>query len=210
MKFHSIRRKRSWAGLSKPNCFSSFLMNSGSRPCAPRYFEVDGVDREPPCACPRAAEIAALPTGDARGRAGVGAGELRDDALDRPAGRELHHDERHQHDPEQGRDHEQEAADDVGGHRSRSVRSSRSADTMRLHAVSLACFDLGRLVAIVPPGFRHAAGIARLGRRPAEHVPIGDPVRRLVPVRDPVAAGADHPVERAAGGGQLRPRRRPR
>ena len=55
--------------------------------------------------------------GDARGRAGVGAGELRDHPLDRPAGRELHHHERHQHDAEQGRDHEQEAADDVGGHR---------------------------------------------------------------------------------------------
>ena len=41
--------------------------------------------------------------------AGVGAGELGDHALDRPAGRELHDDERDQHDPEQGRDHEQEA-----------------------------------------------------------------------------------------------------
>jgi hypothetical protein len=39
-KFHTISRKRSGAGLSKPNCVSSFLMNSGSSPCAPRYFEL--------------------------------------------------------------------------------------------------------------------------------------------------------------------------
>ena len=44
-------------------------------------------------------------------------GQLRDHALDRAAGRELHDDERDQHDPEQGRDHEQDAADDIGGHR---------------------------------------------------------------------------------------------
>ena len=63
-----------------------------------------------------AAEIAAGRAGNARGRAGIGAGELGDHLLDRPAGRELHHDERHQHDAEHGRDHEQQAADDVGGH----------------------------------------------------------------------------------------------
>jgi hypothetical protein len=28
----------------------------------------------------------------------------------------LHHGERHQHDPEHGGDHEQQAADDIGGH----------------------------------------------------------------------------------------------
>jgi hypothetical protein len=39
-KFHTISAKRSGAGLSKPNCTSSFLMNSGSSPCAPRYFEL--------------------------------------------------------------------------------------------------------------------------------------------------------------------------
>src|SRR5580700_5070370 len=54
--------------------------------------------------------------GNARGRPGIAAGELRDDALHRPAGRELHHDERHQHDPENRGDHEQNAAEDVCGH----------------------------------------------------------------------------------------------
>ena len=44
------------------------------------------------------------------------AGELRDDALHRAARRELHHDERYQHDPEDRGDHEQNAANDVGGH----------------------------------------------------------------------------------------------
>src|SRR5580704_1729907 len=62
------------------------------------------------------AEVAAGGAGDARGRPGIAAGELRDDALHRPAGGELHHDERHQHDPENRGDHEQNAADDVCGH----------------------------------------------------------------------------------------------
>src|ERR1700686_2875135 len=52
------------------------------------------------------------------------------------------------------------------------------------------------LIAVVPPGFGNAAEIARLRRRFAEHVPIGDPVRWLVPVRNPIAAGADQAVER--------------
>ena len=29
-------------------------MNSGSSPCAPRYFEVTASTCEPPCSCPRA------------------------------------------------------------------------------------------------------------------------------------------------------------
>jgi hypothetical protein len=37
--------------------------------------------------------------------------------------------------------------------------------------------DLRRLVAIVPPSLRDAARVTRFGRGPAEHVPIGEPVR---------------------------------
>ena len=59
--------------------------------------------------------------------------------------------------------------------------------------------DLRRLFAIVPPGLGDAARVARFGRRPAEHIPVGQPVRGLVPVRNPIAAGADHPVEHLAG-----------
>ena len=63
------------------------------------------------------AEIAALPAArHPRAGAGIGAGEHRDHALDRPARRELHDDERHQHHPEDGRDDEQKAPDDVGRH----------------------------------------------------------------------------------------------
>src|SRR5262245_15340688 len=58
---------------------------------------------------------------------------------------------------------------------------------------------LRRRVAIVPPGLGDAACVARFGRGPAEHVPIGEPVRGLVPVRDPIAAAADHSVEHPAG-----------
>ena len=80
---------------------------------------------------PARAEVAARRARDARGRAGIGAGQLRDHALDRPAGRELHHHERDQHDAEQGRDHEQDAPDDVGGHCSHRVSRSSSAASFR-------------------------------------------------------------------------------
>src|SRR6266851_6777892 len=54
--------------------------------------------------------------------------------------------------------------------------------------------DLRRLVAVVPPGLQYAPRVTRFYRRPAELVPIGDPVRGFVPVRDPVAPGADQPI----------------
>ena len=91
-------------------------MNSGSRPCAPRYFEdVESTDEPPWRAAP--AEIAAWPEPGMRElAAGVGARKLGDHALHRPAGGELHHHERYQHDAEQRRDHEQQTANDIGGH----------------------------------------------------------------------------------------------
>src|SRR6478672_6295494 len=55
------------------------------------------------------------------------------------------------------------------------------------------------LVAVVPPGFRNAATVVRFCRGPSEDVPIRDPVRRLVPVRHPVATGAKYAIERLAG-----------
>jgi len=67
-------------------------------------------------------------------------------------------------------------------------------------------FHFHRLVAIVPPGLRNPAEVARLAGRMAEHIPIGDPVRRFVSVRNPVAPGADDAIERLAGGDQLGPR----
>src|SRR5262249_59931127 len=39
--------------------------------------------------------------------------------------------------------------------------------------------DLRRLFMIVPPGLGDATRVARLGRGPTEHVPIGEPVRSL-------------------------------
>ena len=64
-----------------------------------------------------AGEIAGCAAGDARGGAGIGALQLRQDALHRPARRELHDDEGDEHDAEQRRDHEQQAAGDIGEHR---------------------------------------------------------------------------------------------
>ena len=60
------------------------------------------------------------------------------------------------------------------------------------------------LLAIIPPGFGDTATIARLRRRLAESVPIGEPMRALVPVRDPIAAVADNAIEHFAGGHQRR------
>src|SRR5262249_42075048 len=55
------------------------------------------------------------------------------------------------------------------------------------------------IVPMIPPGLREAPRAARLGREPANDVPIGEPVRGLVPVRNPIAARADHTVEYPTG-----------
>src|SRR6185437_15647032 len=60
-------------------------------------------------------------------------------------------------------------------------------------------FQLAVLVAVIPPGFRNTPEIARSCRGPIEHVPIGDPVRRQIPVRNPIAARTEHTVECPAG-----------
>src|SRR5215471_15416812 len=76
----------------------------------------------------------------------------------------------------------------------------RRAMLRRLKGRKLAgLLELCRLVAVEPPGFRNAARVARLGRRAPEHVPIGDPVRRLVPAGHPVVLGAEYAIERTAG-----------
>ena len=137
--------------------FPGFLMKSGSSPCAPRYFELtasaDGADLG------ARAEIAAGRARDARGAAGIGAGELRDHPLDRAAGRELHDDEGDEQDAEQRRDHQQNAAGDIGGH-----------GLFRLLELARPCaasYHHDR------PARRRRAYRGRL-RRMAEHVPIGD------------------------------------
>src|SRR3984893_15590414 len=61
------------------------------------------------------------------------------------------------------------------------------------------------LAGVIPPGFGNAAKVAWLRGGTAENVPVGDPMGRLVPLRNPVAPGADDAVECPAGGGQLRP-----
>src|ERR1700735_589180 len=55
------------------------------------------------------------------------------------------------------------------------------------------------LCRVIPPSVGNTAKIARLRRRSAEYVPVGDPVRGLIPVWNPVAAGANDAVERTAG-----------
>ena len=66
-----------------------------------------GIDGVAGCADLTAiAEIAARRAGNPRGAAGIGAGELRDDALHRSARRELHDDKGHEQDAQQGREHQ--------------------------------------------------------------------------------------------------------
>ena len=73
------------------------------------------IARQAALAWPRPCRIAAA-AAEHRGGAGIGARQLGDEALDRSARRELHDDEGHQHDAEHGRDDEQDAAKDIGGH----------------------------------------------------------------------------------------------
>src|SRR5215468_10970251 len=80
-----------------------------------------------------------------------------------------------------------------------SLGSLRRIDLAPRHLRRGLLIDRRRLVVIVPPGLGDAARVARFGRRPAEHVPIGEPVRGLVPVWNPIAAGANHSVEYPAG-----------
>ena len=61
-----------------------------------------------------AGEIAAASAELGRG-ADIGAGELGDQPLNRAAWRELHDDERHQHDAKHGGDDQENAAKDIGG-----------------------------------------------------------------------------------------------
>ena len=61
------------------------------------------------------AEIAAAP-GNPGSAAGVRAAELRDNPFHRPARRKLHHHKRDEQNPQQGRDHQQNAAGNVGAH----------------------------------------------------------------------------------------------
>jgi len=88
----------------------------GIEPLRAAVFRRHGVDARSALRQAAVAEVAAGRSGNARGRAGVGAGELGDHLLDRAARRKLHHDERYQHDAEHGRYHEQQTADDVGCH----------------------------------------------------------------------------------------------
>ena len=115
-KFPIISRKRSCAGLSKPNWRSSSRDELRDRARARR-----GTCSSPRrrCAAARALPPATSPlaAAEARRRPTRRALQLRDHLLDRPARRRLDDDEVEHHDPEQRRDHEQQAAEDVGEHR---------------------------------------------------------------------------------------------
>src|SRR5690606_6429928 len=60
--------------------------------------------------------LADVGAGDAAGDLGAGAGQLRDDLLHRPAWRDVDDGEIDHHDREQRRDHQEDAANDVGAH----------------------------------------------------------------------------------------------
>ena len=112
----------------------------------------------------------------------VAAGQLRDDALDGSAGRELNDDEADQHDAEQRRYDQQQALEEIGGHR----------------GLGSVLFQLRSFVGVVPPRVDDALVELRLYVRARELVPEGDIVLGLIPLRHPVMPGAQHAVEGAA------------
>ena len=139
-----------------------------------------------------AAGFAAFAAADPRRGVDIGALDLRDDALDRPAGSELDDGEGHQHDPEQGRDHQQQAFEDVGSH-TREMRARRVLELGR-RGPSLAAFQASGLGRVGPPGFDDAALVFGLDLRPVELVPVGDVVGALV------SSAAPRSARRAAPG----------
>src|SRR5262249_34262042 len=158
-------------------------MNSGSRPWAPRYFELPASIWEPPC-IPRVPKSPCEP--ETRDVAPVS--EPDSCAMTRstgPPGANCTTTNDTSRIPKR-----------VGTISSR----RRTIDA----AMSARSHEPGRLIAIVPPRLQHAGGVARLGGRPREDVPVCHPVRRLVPVRNPVAPGADQPIEATASRYQFR------
>ena len=115
----------------------------GIEPLRAAIFRIDGVGRRADLAA--RAPKSPPPPEIRDSAAGVGAGELRDHALDRPARRELHDHEGHEQDPEQRRDHQQDAAGDIGAH-----------ELFRL-------LELGGLGGVIPPVVRRA-GALRIAR----------------------------------------------
>src|SRR5271166_1954090 len=63
-----------------------------------------------------------------------------------------------------------------------------------------------RLRFVPPPGARGAGAKLRLALGPGKGVPISDPCGVAIPHRDPIMAGAQYAVERAAGRVELVPR----
>ena len=170
-------------------------MNSGGRP-----WRAAILGRRRLAAAGRARRLLhqlAAAAADPGGRGDRGAAELGDDLLDRPARRRLDDHEVDHHDPEQGRDDQQQPADDVGQHAAR--RSSRSRLTVAARAPPSMVSPL-RSAATLSSSIHHANRSRPIGRDqyvgPAELVPVGEPVDLDLPVRDHVVAPQQHPIER--------------
>src|SRR5262245_55332920 len=126
----------------------------------------------------RAAQTVALAAADARRGGNIGARTLGDHAFNRTTRRELNDSEADQHDPEHGRNDQQQSFQEIACHQAKC-------------SVSLVDrFQFGGLISIIPPAIEDTAIIAWLGCRARKLVPVGDVVRRLVPLRDPVVPGA--------------------
>src|SRR5947208_4163999 len=82
------------------------------------------------------------------------------------------------------------------------ILSEKRCPFFGIHALSPP-LEFCCLLLIVPPCLWSAARKTGLFRRKTEHVPVGDTMRRQIPVRYPVAAGADHAVEGAARHGEV-------
>ncbi len=138
------------------------------------------------------AHIALRARAEARRGLDAGALYLRDKLFHRAAGGRLDDDEIDHHDAEQGRDNQQQAADDIGEHGAPNGYGERSLFRGRLFAPGEG-FRQGRLD---PPAIKTET-VFRGHRGPRELVPIGHPEAADMPLGDHVVARQQHPVEGA-------------
>src|SRR5262249_12410555 len=135
-----------WRRFIEAELRFEFLDKFRVEPLRATIFRRDGIDLRSALRETAIAKISAGRAGNTRRSPSVGAGELGNHLLNGSARSKLHHNECHQHDAEHGRQNEQQAANDIGGHASLSIslpgrRGSRCAPLILFVPVLQPCRD---------------------------------------------------------------------